>query len=185
MLASASPRRAELLRSIGLAFEVVAPDVDEEPAAGEGPAELVSRLARAKALAVASERGKGLVVAADTAVAVDGVILNKPADRRDNEGFIARLSGREHEVFTGHALAYDGRLEVVTVRTGVRFRELTRPEIERYCASGEGLDKAGGYGIQGLGAALVEGVSGCYPNVVGLSLVNVVLAARRLGVDLV
>ncbi len=185
VLASASPRRSQLLASLGLTFEVTVPDVDETPASGESPAQLVERLARAKVLEVARDSGDALVIAADTTVATGGAVINKPADFEENRRFIRRLAGREHEVFTGHALAYGSRLEAVVVRTVVEFRPLTDAEIDRYCASGEGLDKAGGYAIQGLGAALVAGIKGCYPNVMGLSLVNVVLAAQRLGVGLV
>ncbi len=185
VLASASPRRAQLLASLGLKFEVAAPDVDETPAAGEGPAELVGRLALAKVAALAANYPDALVIAADTTVALGGELLNKPADEGENRAFITRLAGREHEVFTGHALAFGGRTETTVVRTIVEFRPLSDAEIARYCASGEGLDKAGGYGIQGLGGALIAGIRGCYPNVMGLSVVNVVMAARRLGVTLV
>lgn len=185
VLASGSPRRAELLRSIGLSYAVVVPDVDETLLPGEVPGDLVLRLARAKALAVAADFGDALVIAADTTVAVDGEVINKPADEAEDRAFIRRLSGREHEVLTGHALAFRGELETALVRSAVTFRDLGEDEIARYCATGEGLDKAGGYGIQGRGAALVQGVCGCYPNVMGLSVVNVVLAAGRLGVTLV
>lgn len=185
VLASGSPRRSQLLAGLGLAFTVVVPEVDETPEPGEAPAALVERLARSKALAVATDRSDALVIAADTTVAVDGVILNKPADEAENRTFVRRLAGREHDVFTGHALAYRGELETVVVHSAVVFRPLSDGEIARYCATGEGLDKAGGYAIQGRGAALIEGLRGCYPNVMGLSLVNVVLAARRLGVELV
>lgn len=185
VLASGSPRRSQLLGSIGLTFSVVVPEVDETPAHGEAPQDLVERLARSKALTVAAAHRDALVIAADTTVAVDGAILNKPTDEAENREFVRRLAGREHEVFTGHALAYAGELETVVVRSAVVFRPLSEAEIAGYCATGEGRDKAGGYAIQGRGAALIEGIRGCYPNVMGLSLVNVVLTARRLGVDLV
>lgn len=185
VLASGSPRRSQLLGSIGLTFSVVVPEVDETPAHGEAPQDLVERLARSKALAVAATHRDALVIAADTTVAVDGAILNKPTDEAENREFVRRLAGREHEVFTGHALTYAGELETVVVRSAVVFRPLSEAEIAGYCATGEGRDKAGGYAIQGRGAALIEGIRGCYPNVMGLSLVNVVLTARRLGVDLV
>jgi len=185
VLASASPRRAQLLASLGLAFEVMAPDVDETPAPGESPAQLVERLAQAKVSEVARVNGDALVIGADTTVTLDGVAINKPGDFEENRRFIERLAGRRHEVFTGHALAYRARREAFVVRTVVEFRPLSEAEIVAYCRSGEGLDKAGGYAIQGLGATLVTGIEGCYPNVMGLSLVNVVLAARRLGVRLV
>ncbi len=185
VLASGSPRRSQLLAGLGLTFTVVVPEVDETPARGEAPGALVERLARSKARVVATGHHDAMVIAADTTVAVDGVILNKPVDEAENREFVALLAGREHDVFTGHALAYRGALETVVVRSAVVFRPLSEAEIARYCATGEGLDKAGGYAIQGRGAALIEGMRGCYPNVMGLSLVNVVLAARRLGVELV
>ncbi|MDT3682688.1 MAG: Maf family protein [Truepera sp.] len=185
VLASASPRRAQLLASLGLTFEVMAPSVDETPANGESPAHLVERLAQAKVLEIAWENHEALVIGADTTVTLDGVAINKPSGFEENRRFIERLAGRRHEVFTGHALAYGGRRESFVVRTVVEFRPLSEPEIVAYCRSGEGLDKAGGYAIQGVGATLVTGIEGCYPNVMGLSLVNVVLAARRLGVNLV
>lgn len=185
VLASASPRRSELLRSIGLAFETRPADIDETPGAAEPPAELAGRLAREKASAVAAGHPAALVIAADTVVSIDGATLNKPVDAAENRAFIELLRGREHEVFTGHALALGGRLEAFVVRSGVTFRPLDDDEVARYVATGEGLDKAGGYAVQGKGAALVAAVDGCYSNVVGLSLPNLVVAARRLGVTLV
>lgn len=185
VLASASPRRTELLRALGLTFEVESADVDEAPLAGEAPGALAERLARAKAQAVAARHPDALVIAADTVVALGDRALNKPRDAAENARFIELLQGREHAVFTGHALALGGRLESVLVRSGVTFRPLEPDEIARYAATGEGLDKAGGYAVQGRGAALVARIDGCYSNVVGLSLPNLVLAARRLGVTLV
>lgn len=185
ILASASPRRAQLLTSLGLTFTTVVADVNEEPGPSEQPGELVSRLALLKAAAAARERPDALVIAADTTVAVHGEVLNKPEDEAENRRFIRRLAGRDHDVYTGHALSFGGRTAEALVRTRVSFRPLTEAEIVRYCASGEGLDKAGGYAIQGLGAALVQGIEGCYSNVMGLSLVNVVLTARSLGFELV
>lgn len=185
VLASGSPRRRELLAGLGLAFEVAPADVDETPEPDEAPLDLVRRLAAAKAAAVADARPEALVIAADTVVVIDGRALGKPRDAAENRDFVRELSGRSHTVFTGHALALGGRSEVEVCRTEVTFRPLDDGEIERYVGSGEGLDKAGGYGIQGLGAALVPRVEGCYFNVVGLSLATVVAAARRLGVALV
>lgn len=185
VLASASPRRSELLRGLGLEFTVAAADVDETVGAGETAQQLVARLSAAKAVAVAARYPDSLVIAADTTVVVDGQIINKPADEEENRAFIGRLAGREHAVFTGHALRLGVRGESVVVRTGVYFRSLTAAEIARYVATGEGVDKAGGYAIQGRGAALIARVDGCYSNVVGLSLPTVVVAAARLGVTLV
>lgn len=190
MLASASPRRRELLAALGLDFEVVPADIDETPRAGESADALVGRLSRGKAAAVAQLRpevraGRALVIAADTVVVLDGEVLGKPHDRVEARSFIGRLAGRSHRVLTGHALRL-GEREVCRVRrTEVTFRTLDDGELDRYAASGEGLDKAGGYAIQGLGSALVERIDGCYFNVVGLSVPTVVQLARRLGAPLV
>ncbi len=188
VLASGSPRRRELLAGLGVAFEVDVPDVDEVRTPGEDAAAMVLRLARAKAAAVVDRHRDAprapLVIAADTTVVVDGAVLEKPRDVAEAGAFVARLGGRVHEVHTGHALRLGDR-EVAEVRTTrVRFRPLDPDEVQAYAATGEGLDKAGGYAIQGRGAALVEGIEGCYGTVVGLSLPWLVVAARRLGVRL-
>jgi septum formation protein len=200
VLASGSPRRRELLAGLGVAFEVEVPDVDERRRPDEDAAAMVLRLARAKASAVASRRvasgawadeveradavAAPLVIAADTTVVVDGRVLEKPRDVAEAAAFVALLAGRVHEVHTGHALRL-GEREVAEVRTTrVRFRPLDDDEVRAYAATGEGLDKAGGYAIQGRGAALIEGIEGCYGTVVGLSLPWLVVAARRLGVRL-
>ena len=187
VLASGSPRREDLLRALGLRFEVLPVDIDETPREGEVADPLVRRLSRSKAAAALALRGddEALVVAADTVVVVDGAVLNKPVDPDENRAFLRRLAGRAHHVLTGHTLLKDGRRETVVVDTEVRMRALDDGEIERYVASGEGADKAGGYAIQGRGSALVGGLVGCYFNVVGLSVPAVVEAAARLGVRLV
>ncbi len=187
VLASGSPRREDLLRALGLRFEVLPVDIDESPFDGEAAEPLVQRLSQSKAATALRLRGDdgALVVAADTVVVLDGVVLGKPADGAENRAFLSRLSGRAHHVLTGHTLVRDGQRETVVVDTEVRMRALDSGEIERYVASGEGLDKAGGYAIQGRGSALVERVDGCYFNVVGLSVATVVEAAARLGVRLV
>lgn len=191
ILASASPRRRELLASLGLRFEVVAPDVDEAQAPGEDPDQMVMRLARSKAKVVAEgqngaqDDGRPLVIAADTTVVVEGRNLGKPQDREEAADFLRLLSGRAHMVHTGHALRQAGREATVLRSTVVRFRELEEAEVLAYAAAGEGLDKAGGYAIQGVGATMIEGIDGCYGAVVGLSLPAVLLAARQMGVRLV
>lgn len=185
MLASASPRRSELLHGLGLSFTVEPADVDETVRTGERAESLVARLSAAKADVVARRNPDALVIAADTTVVIDDHIINKPADAQENETFLAALSGHEHLVFTGHTLVCGGRSETVVVRTSVYFRSLSPDEIARYVATGEGSDKAGGYAIQGRGAALVERIEGCYSSVVGLSLPAVVTASARLGVELV
>jgi len=185
LLASASPRRRELLAGLGLNVQTHATNIDESVGEGEDAEALVARLAASKAAVVGARQSGSLVIAADTVVVLDGEILNKPADAEQNRAFITRLAGRTHDVFTGHALRLAARSEDVVVRTLVTFRQLEADEIEGYVLSGEGLDKAGGYAIQGRGAALVARLDGCYSNVVGLSLPAVVESARRLGVRLV
>ena len=192
VLASASPRRRELLAGLGLAFEIDVPDVDETPLADEAPEAMVVRLARAKAAAVTDRRTSAtaataatLVIAADTTVVLDGEVLGKPRDVDEAARFLGRLAGRTHLVHTGHALRRGEREATALRTTAVRFRSLTAGEIADYAATGEGLDKAGGYAIQGLGATLIDGIEGCYGAVVGLSLPALVLAARELGVRLV
>lgn len=178
VLASASPRRRALLRALGTPFEVDPADVDETPDPSLAPADDATRLARAKADVVAARHPDHLVLAADTIVVHDGVVLGKPRDATQNRAFLARLAGVPHAVITAHVLvrgAAEGAGTVhevgrEAVRTDVRLRPLDAATIDRWVASGEGLDKAGGYAIQDAGAALVDAVHGCYSNVVGLSL---------------
>ena len=185
VLASGSPRRRELLRGLNVVFDVVPADVDETAVPGETPEALVGRLSLAKAEAVAVAHAGALIIAADTVVALDGDILGKPRDAAENEHFIRRLADRTHHVHTGHALVYRGRVDVTVKCTEVTFRALSEQEVKAYVATGEGLDKAGGYAIQGYGAALVPHLKGCYFNVVGLSVATLVERAAALGVRLV
>lgn len=185
VLASGSPRRRDLLAALGLRFEVAPADIDETPVPGEGPAALVERLSRSKADAAAAGRPDALIIAADTVVVLDGEILNKPEDKDQNRAFLERLAGCSHQVVTGHTLVHAGCRECLVVDTEVRMRALDEGEIARYVETGEGLDKAGGYAIQGRGSALVSAVRGCYFNVVGMSVAAVVDGAKRLGVTLV
>ncbi len=181
ILASASPRRRELLAQAGYSFVIEPADVDESVLPPEAPEAHTQRLAREKALAVGRRVGKGIVLAADTVVVIDGTILGKPADNQDAVRMLTILSGREHRVVTGVAVldAATGKIDIRNSVTGVWFRPLSQHEIEAYVATGEPMDKAGAYGIQERGALLVERISGCYFNVVGLpiSLVAVMLAA--------
>jgi septum formation protein len=191
VLASGSPRRRELLAGLGLRFAVRAADADETPLPDEPADEMVLRLAEEKARAVAEQvaaagEADAVVLAADTTVVLDGEILGKPLDPADAARMLERLSGREHEVLTGLALvdltreASAGALE----RTRVRFTTLTSADVAWYVASGEPLDKAGAYGVQGLGALFVEAVEGNYTNVVGLPLPAVRRLFAALGYDL-
>jgi septum formation protein len=184
ILASGSPRRRELLTGLGLTFQVIPADIDETPLAPETPENLVKRLSISKAKAVAEMYPDALVIAADTTVALGEVVLEKPKDKEENKRFIERLQGRMHEVYTGHALVYGGKLESIVKRSEVHFRSLTEHEINAYVATGEGLDKAGGYAIQGRGAALIPHIVGCYFNVMGMSVAAVVELAAKLGVEL-
>jgi septum formation protein len=184
VLASGSPRRRELLARLGVEFQVVVPDVDETPLAGEAPGEYVARLARAKAAAVVVEAGT-LVIAADTTVDVDGEILGKPADIDQARRMLKRLSGRTHHVHTGVAVRRDGRIEYSVEDTRVQFEALTDHALEWYLATGESFDKAGAYALQGAGGVFVSKISGSVSNVIGLPLHTVVELARRVGVDLV
>lgn len=171
VLASASPRREELLRQLGLPFTVVPSRLPEEPPSGS-PEESARGLALAKARAVAGRVGTGAVLGADTLVALTGTILGKPRDADDARRMLRALRGRRHEVITGVALveAPAGRESSAAVVTGVQMRQYGEAEIDAYVASGEPFDKAGGYAVQGLGGALVVRVDGCYTNVVGLPL---------------
>ena len=181
VLASASPRRAEILRAVGWPFEAESADVDESLRAGESPADYVERLAREKAAAVARTRPFGLVLGADTAVVADGEILGKPRDTEDARRMLRSLSNRWHEVLTGVALvrAEDSRAEVAHARTRVRFCRMTDEEIDWYVGTNEPGDKAGAYAVQGRAALFIEGLQGDYWNVVGLPVRLVYELARK------
>lgn len=183
ILASASPRRAELLTSLGVSYEAVRSDIDERPHSDESPPDYIMRLARAKAIAVARKYEKGLVIGADTIVVLDGRLLGKPQDNADAKRMLESLSGRWHVVMTGVAL-YDSatRREMADYsKTLVRFASLSEKEIDWYIGCGEHEDKAGAYAIQGRGGMFVEEIAGNYHNVVGLPLPLVYRLARRLG----
>ncbi len=180
VLASGSPRRRELLARLGLPFVVRPPEVSEELPVGEEPAAAALRLAAEKARAGGGE----WVVAADTVVAVDGRVLGKPRDRAENRHFLELLSGRSHTVHTGLAVLHPGGLETLVSSTEVRFRELADWEIAAYAASGEGLDKAGGYGIQEKGMMLVAGIEGDFFTVMGLPVAQLWEVLARAGYPL-
>ncbi len=170
-LASASPRRRELLAQIGVRFEVVVADLDESCHPGEAPELYVVRLALAKARAVHLQRGERPVLGADTAVVVDEAILGKPRDRADALAMLGRLAGRSHHVYTGVALVLpDGAAQTRLSVSTVTFRPIAAAEREAYWASGEPADKAGGYAVQGLGAIFIERLEGSYSGVMGLPL---------------
>lgn len=187
VLASTSPRRRQLLAMVGASFELESPRVDEPSLWGSAPPEeLVVRLARAKAEEVAARRPQDVVVGADTIVVLDGEVLGKPRDRDEARRMLEKLSGRTHRVWTGLAVVHRaaGREEVAAERTDVTFRRLEPEEIERYVRLGEGLDKAGAYAVQGVGALFVERLEGCYFNVVGLPLARLAVLLSGFGMRL-
>lgn len=180
VLASGSPRRLELLRSAGFAPQVVVGSVDETPLASEAPGDYVARLARDKAQAC-EVSAEAVVVAADTTVDLDGAILAKPESTPAARGMLEALSARTHLVHTGVAVSYGRSVEVTVVTTEVTFAHLDPATLDWYVGTGEPLDKAGGYAIQGSGARLVERVSGSVSNVIGLPLVETISMIARAG----
>lgn len=182
-LASASPRRRELLLQIGVPHRRVDAPIDESVLPGESPVAYVERLARAKAAAgLAVLGGLGCVLGADTAVVLDGRILGKPQDRADGLAMLAALSGRAHEVLTAVAVADASRCRAQVVSSRVHFRPITPVEQQAYWESGEPLDKAGGYAIQGLAAIFVERLEGSYSAVVGLPLAETAALLAEFGI---
>jgi len=182
ILASGSPRRRQLLEMLGIPFRVVAPDVDESVRAAEQPEGYVTRLAREKARTVAAREHGSVVLAADTTVVLRGRLFGKPADPAEAADMLRRLQGRKHQVMTAVAVALDGRVEHALDVTDVTFRRLSDEQIADYVATGEPLDKAGAYAIQGKGAALVEGIRGDFFGVMGLPLRLALDLLARFGV---
>jgi septum formation protein len=180
ILASRSPRRAELLSRLGLEFTVRVPEVDESLRPGEQPARAADRLARLKAGAISGRDG-ALVIGCDTLVVHRGEILGKPTTRAEAVAMVCRLQGGEHVVYTGVALSSPERMESALEATRVWFRSLDPRECEEYVATGEPMDKAGAYGIQGFGAAIVERIEGDYFNVMGLPIQRLLDLFRRFG----
>jgi septum formation protein len=181
ILASQSPRRRELLTLVGIAHEVLPADIDESVLPDEQPAPHAERLARAKAHALAALHPHAVVIAADTIVVVDGDILGKPRDAAHAAAMLSRLAGREHVVYTAMAVARDARTVSAVEAVRVWMRQLTPAEIAAYIATGEPMDKAGAYGIQGFGATIVERVDGDYFSVMGLGLRRLVDLLGRVG----
>ena len=182
ILASQSPRRRELLSLVGIPHEVRPADLDERVLPGELPAPHAERLARAKAEAVAVKEPDAVVIGADTIVVLDGDILGKPRDAGDAAAMLHRLAGRTHTVLTAVAVARDGRTVSGVESVEVTFRPLTAEQIDAYIATGEPMDKAGAYGIQGYGAVIVERVHGDYFAVMGLALGRLVGLLEQVGV---
>jgi septum formation protein len=181
VLASQSPRRAELLGRLGLTFDVSPADIDESYVDNEMPADHAERLAREKAIAVALQQPGALVVGSDTIVVLGNRVLGKPKDEAEAVEMLMQLTGREHEVFTGVAVAQGERIESGIERVRVRFRSLSRLECEQYVETGEPMDKAGAYGIQGYGSAIVEAIEGDFFAVMGLPIVRTLSLLERFG----
>lgn len=192
ILASQSPRRAELLTQIGVCFTTQAADIDETPRSGEAARAYVERLALEKARAVFAATGNNsdsVVLGSDTSVIVDGEILGKPGNSAEAHAMLSRLSGRSHQVLTAVALVGQqaeatAAEKVISVSTQVAFNALTAAQITDYIASGEPMDKAGSYGIQGFGAVLVNKIDGSYSNVVGLPLSETAALLRSFNIPI-
>jgi len=183
-LASSSPRRHEILTALGLSFTAAGVDIDESRYDGEPVADMVVRLAIAKAAAAREAVDQSLpVIAADTAVAVDDEVLGKPGSQDEALQMLASLSGRTHTVLTGVALDYAGVVRTATTRTEVRFREISPDEAQSYWQSGEPLDKAGAYAVQGIAGIFVEDISGSYSGVVGLPVFETAALLADAGFD--
>jgi septum formation protein len=186
VLASGSPRRLELVTTLGIPFSVVTSGVDEEVKGDLEPMAMVIQLAERKARAVATTIERGIVIGADTTVAIDGEILNKPIDDADARRMLRRLRGRTHAVWTGLATIDlgNGASERTAVRSVVHMRDYADEEIDAYVATGESLDKAGAYAIQGGAGLFVRRIEGCYANVVGLPLCELAAMLRRNGLPI-
>ena len=185
ILASKSPRRAELLERMGVSFVIRPADVDETVDPCLSPADAVMQISERKARALCTQAEPGqIVVACDTVVALDGKIFGKPTDRADAANMLQQLSGREHEVFSGLTVCTREHCETICERTAVKFRSLATREIEAYLETGEPFDKAGAYGIQGVGALLITGIDGDYYNVMGLPVCRLLELLRKFGMEL-
>jgi septum formation protein len=182
VLASSSPRRRDLLNLIGIAHEVRPPNLDESMRPREAPRRHAERLARDKASAIAMRDPDLITIAADTIVVINRKVLGKPVDKKDAARMLTILSGREHTVITAVAVSRGKKLRSAIEEVQVKFRRLREEEIDAYIATGEPMDKAGAYGIQGFGATIVERVEGDYFAVMGLPLVRLIGLMRDVGV---
>jgi septum formation protein len=186
ILASASPRRQQLLKQVGCSFTVVTSDIVEDNQLDLLPHELTVHHARLKAIDVAVHHDvDDIVIGADTIVVLDGKVFGKPVDAADAKSMLTSLSGRSHQVITGIAVVQGYEVWTDFTETQVQFVPLTEDEIERYIGTGEPLDKAGAYAIQGIGALFVDHISGCYTNVVGLPLNTLAKLLKKAGISLV
>jgi septum formation protein len=182
ILASASPRRQELLRSVGLKFKTIPAHVNEKYRTGESPRQHVKRLAKDKALVIAGKYPEAWVLGADTIVVIDGFILGKPKNKVQARKMLRMLSGREHKVFTGFTIAHAAAevYQTKVIQSAVRFKTISPAEMEWYIACDEPYDKAGGYAVQGKGASFIQSIRGSYTNVIGLPLCEVFETLKKL-----
>lgn len=183
ILASGSPRRRELLSQMGLPFRVLVSDADETVDSSLSPADQVALISRRKAEAVAVQCPGALVIAADTIVALEDRVMGKPHSKEEAVEMLSTLQGKTHQVYTGLTLQRDERTQTHVECTAVTFRPMSGAEIEAYVATGEPMDKAGAYGIQGLGGMFVEGIRGDYFNVMGLPICRLGTALKAFGVE--
>ena len=181
VLASASPRRQELLRNAGIAFEVQPANIPEDPLDGENAKTCAERMAREKAIAIAGQRPRDAVLGADTVVVIDNQILGKPVDAADAQRMLRMLSDRDHHVITGVCLVVSGQCSVASEYTMVTMAKISEKEIAHYVATGEPMDKAGAYAIQGIASRWIPRIEGDYSNVVGLPVALVYRMLRQAG----
>jgi septum formation protein len=181
ILASASPRRQELLRSVGLKFKTVPAHVNENYLAGESPRQHVKRLSRDKAMVIAGKYPESWVLGADTIVVIDGLILGKPKNKTQAREMLQNLSGREHKVFTGFTIAHVAAAiyQTKVIQSAVRFKTISPKEMDWYVSCDEPYDKAGGYAVQGRGAYFIKSIRGSYTNVIGLPLCEVLEELKK------
>ena len=183
ILASASPRRQELLRSVGLKFKIIPAHINENGLAGESPRQHVKRLAREKAMVIAKQYPEAWVLGADTIVVIDGIVLGKPENKTQARKMLQKLSGREHKVFTGFTIAHVAAeiYRTKVIQSAVQFKTISPKEMDWYVASDEPYDKAGGYAVQGQGAYFIRSIRGSYTNVIGLPLCEVLEELKYCG----
>jgi septum formation protein len=185
ILASSSPRRKDLLEKLGIPFEVITSGVSEDVDGDIDPKEMVVMLAKRKAGAVAQSLTSGIVIGSDTTIAFEGQVLGKPKDEEEAKAILKSLKGKHHQVYSGMALvnAKDKRVEATSVMTSIKMRNYSDEEIDAYVATGEPMDKAGAYAIQGQGGRLVDEIKGSFDNVVGLPIRELAELLRRFGFD--
>ena len=181
ILASPSPRRQELLRSVGLKFKIIPAHINENGLAGESPRQHVKRLAREKAMVIAKKYPEAWVLGADTIVVIDSIVLGKPEIKTQARKMLQKLSGREHKVFTGFTIAHVAAeiYRTKVIQSAVQFKTISPKEMDWYVASDEPYDKAGGYAVQGQGACFIKSIRGSYTNVIGLPLCEVLEVLKK------